>query len=566
MIASKHMHKAASAFGACCVLLALAAFSSAAWAQVGYVHEVSGSVSIQRVAARAVAAKVGDMFEAGTVFRTGTDGKLILKFADGEVVALGVHSALRVGQYRYVANNLRQSTSTLELMKGEMRFVTGSIGAANREGVHIIAGSSMIGILSPGGADFTVSVNPDPEEVGHAVVALGEISVRTPYGQIRKITAGQYAPWQSGRTPPRPMPFAAAPAVVQATAAALWATLLPANTPVAIAAAARMSAETAAVGAAMAAVGADTGLAGYVAEISNTVSIQTKAVRMATANAGTTFEAGTTFNTGTNGRVVLKFADGQLVVLGPGSVFGVAQYQFDPGNAKAGRSAIDLVNGAMRVITGYIHAANHEGISISAGESKIDILNTGLADFAVVVDTKDQEVGVAAVTAGEIAVYTPYGLIRKIAAGEAAPWQSGRAPFPPQPLAGAPAAIQAAVAALAATMLPENTPVVVEIAARAAAAVAAASRAQAAANADPGNAQLRAAAQAATERANLATQEAAAAAQSVAATLFATMLAALPPAVAGPAQAQIPAAAATMAPIPPAVTPGGGGGCTGSKC
>src|ERR1019366_5941395 len=86
MIASKHMHKMARAFGACCALFALAVCSSAAWAQAGYVHEVSGLIAMQRVAAKAlaakaVAAKVGDMFQADTVLRSGADGKVILKFA-----------------------------------------------------------------------------------------------------------------------------------------------------------------------------------------------------------------------------------------------------------------------------------------------------------------------------------------------------------------------------------------------------------------------------------------------------------------------------------------------------
>jgi len=249
----------ASAFGACCVLLALAVFSSAAWGQAGYVHEISGTVSVERVSAKAALVKVGDMFEADTVFRTSTDGKVILKFADGQVAAVGADSALRVGEYRYVARDVGSSSSTVELMKGEMRFVTGLIGAANREGVHVTAGNSMIGILSTGGADFTVVVNRDSEGAGAVVVALGEISARTPYGQISKIAAGQYAPWQPGRSPPLPMPFAAAPAAIQAGVAALWATALPDNKPVAVAPAARAAAAAAEANRAQAAASADPG-------------------------------------------------------------------------------------------------------------------------------------------------------------------------------------------------------------------------------------------------------------------------------------------------------------------
>ena len=106
--------------GACgiCALFALAAFSSAAWAQAGYVHEISGAVSVQGAGGKATPLKVGDKFEPNTVFQTGAGAKLVLKFADGQIVALSPDTALRVGHYRYVSNNARQSTSTLELMTG----------------------------------------------------------------------------------------------------------------------------------------------------------------------------------------------------------------------------------------------------------------------------------------------------------------------------------------------------------------------------------------------------------------------------------------------------------------
>ncbi len=571
MIALANMRKAASAFGACCVLLAFAVFSSATWAQAGYVHEVSGLVSMQRVAAKTAGAKVGDTFESETVFHTGADGKVILKFADGELVALSTDSSLRVGRYSYAPGSPRQSGSTVELMKGAMRFVTGQIGEANREEVRIIAGNSMIRILKMGGADFNVVVNPDPEEVGAAVVALGEISVRTPYGRISKVTAGQYAPWQPGRSPPPPMPIAAAPAIVQAGVAALWSTVLPANTPVAVASAARMAVAVAPAGPAAAAVGADRRHAGYVDTILDTVSMRTSSGGTATATVGTTFGAGTTFNTGTDGRVVLKFADGEIVILGPASVLAVGQHQFDPGNAKAGRSTVELVNGAMRFITGSIHTENHEGISITAGASIIDILNTGPADFTVAVNTVDQEVGVARVTLGEISVYTPYGPINKIEANKSDLWGPRKTPESPIPAATALAVVQAAGALQQLAGLPDSTPVAVVPVARAAAAVAAANRAQAAASANPENPQLRAAAQAAAGLANLATQAATAANDAgIMAKAIATMLQDLPPTAAGPALAQAPAAAAAIpgATLPsfPTVTPGAGGGCTGSKC
>ncbi len=574
---------AAHALGACCMMLALAAFSSGAWAQAGFAHEVSGLVSMYQASAKATPVKGGDTFDSGTVFQTGTDGKVILKFADGQIVALGAESALRIGQYHFDLASRRQNISTVELMKGEMRYVAGLIGATNREGVRILAGESMISISKPGGADFAVSVDPDPKEVGYAAVALGEISVRTPYGPISKIESDQYAPWRPGRTPPLPVPLAAAPATVQAAAAELLTTLLPTHTPVAIAPAAKATVASAEPGPTKAAASPDARQAGYVEEVSNGVSIRTRA-GATTATAGTTFEAGATFDTGTKGRAVLKFADGQLVVLGPGSTLAVNEYQFDPDNIKASKSALDLVNGAMRVITGAIHVENHEGVSILAGASVVDILNTTPADFTVVVNTRDKEVGVARVTLGEIAVSTPYGPIDRIEADRSNLWGPRQTPNSPIAVGTALAVVQAAVA-LQLSGLPDNTPVAVAPAARAAAAVAEAKQARAAAAANPQNAQLQATAQATAELAKMATAEAASANQAMAAKTFAAALenmapedsvtaksiaAALenlPPTSAGPVLAQAPAAAAAPAfPVFPAVTPGAGGGCTGSTC
>ena len=597
MIALRNLPEAARAFGACCALLALAAYASPVWAQSkgggqtsgaasacqgGYVHEDSGLVSIKKAAAKAAPAQVGDVFEAETIFRTSPDAKVILKFADGEIVVLSANSVLRVGQYCYTPGSVTQSSSTIELMQGEMRVVTGVIGTANHEGVRIIAGDTMIRILSPGGADFTVAVNLDPQESGYAVVARGEISARTPYGRISTIAAGQYAPWQPGRTPPLPMPIAAAPAVVQAAVAALWATVLPANTPVTVASAARTVMAVAPVaavaatpaGPATAAVDADpTKPAGFVQAVSSTVSMQTSSGKTETAAVGTVFGAGTTINTGSDGRVVLRFADGELVILGPASTLAVGQYQFDPGNTRSSRSTIDLVDGAMRFISGSIHTENHEGIVISTGASIIDILNTTPADFTVVVDTKNQEVGVARVTLGEISVHTPYGPIDRIKADQSSLWGPRATPTSPISVASALAVVEAAVA-LQLSGLPDSTPIAVEATARAAAAAAAAARAQAAAAAKPENARLQAEAQAATDLADFAIQAAAAANEALAAKIVATTLENLSPMTAGPALAQVAAAPAATLPPPvapiiaaPGVTPGAGGGaCTGSPC
>ena len=578
MMVTGTMRRAARVFSAGCMLLALAAFSTAPWAQAktgaretsaenstcagGYVHEVSGFGSIQKVAAKPVSAKVGDVFETGTVFRTGPAEKTILKFADGQIVALGPNSAMRVGRYCYLADSLMLSRSRVELIKGEMRVVTGRIGSANPEAMQITAGDSLLSLLRPGGADFTVSVNPDPREVGYAAVARGEISVSTPYGPISRISANQYAPWQPGRRPLPAIPFAAAPAVAQASLAGLLSAVLPSNTPVLVDTAARTAGALASAAQAQAAANVDTRLAGYVEAVSNSVSMQSTSSKTATAIVGTTFAPGTTFDTGADGRAVLKFADGQIVVLGPGSVLTVGQYKFDPSDLKTSSSTLELVNGAMRFVSGYIHAENKEGISISAGASIIDILNTGPADFTVVVDTKTQEVGVARVAVGEISAHTPYGPIDKIKADQSSLWGPKTATST-IPVATSLAVVQAAVS-LQLSGLPDNTPAAIVPAAQAAAAVAQAAQAETVAKADPQNARLQAEAKAAAELADSATKTATATGEAVLAKVIATTLETLAPTAAGPALAQAPAtpAALPVAPVATTVTPGAAGGST----
>jgi hypothetical protein len=589
MTAIVTMRKAVRAIGAYCVVLVCAAlFSASAWAQAGYVHEVSGMVSLQRISAKAVPARIGDTFEGDTVFRTGSDGKAVLKFADGQIVALGVDSALRVVRYRYVPNNLMLSTSTIELMRGEMRFVSGIIGAAYREGIHISAGNSQAAIQNQGGADFTVLFKPDAQEAGAVAVARGEVSVRTAHGPIYKVEAGQYVRWQTGRTPAGPIPIAAAPAVTQAAVAGLWGIVVPASNPVAVAPAARTAVLVAAAavapggaarggaasggvapsGVAPGPVNLDAKEAGYVASVANTATMQAASGKATAATVGTTFEPGTTFNTGNDARMVLKFADGQLVVLGPRSALNISQYQFDPCNIKTSQSILELIDGAIRYVSGTIHAENREGVSITAGASIIDMLNADPADFTVAVNTRGQEVGVARVAQGDISVHTPYGAIDRIAADQSNIWGPRKTPGAPIPVETALGVVQAAVT-LQASELPDNTLVAVLTAARAAAANAAASRAQAAANADPANARLQAAAQDAAEQASIATQAANSASRAVAVTARACTLEELPATAAGPALAEVAAAPQLpplAVPVLPPVTPGAGGGCTGSKC
>ena len=452
------------------LLVLIASFAIDAWAQVGYVHALSGSATSQRGSQRPVSTRVGDTFEAGTVFSTSGEGRLTLKFTDGQIVALGPGSIARVDQYRFDERNIKASSLAIGLQDGSLRLVGGAIATGNREAVRLSAGESRVSILrSAGGIDFTVMVNTKGQEVGVAAVTVGEVAVRTPYGPILRIEADQAVPWRPGATPRPPIPIAAAPAAVQAELAGLRSMLLPGNTPVAVDVAAR--AAVASASRQQPGLGAKAGAApaGYVHALSGSAVAQEPSGRSAPVRVGDTFDVGATFSTADDGRVVLKFADGQILVLGSRSIARVDQCQFDARNVKASGLAIRLQDGILRFVGGAIATENREAVRMSAGESLVSILRSaGGIDFTVMVNTKEQEVGLAAVTLGEVAVRTPYGPILRIAADQAVPWRPGAAPSPPVPTEAAPTAFLAQLAGLRSMVLPDNTPVDIDVAAIAA--------------------------------------------------------------------------------------------------
>lgn len=305
------------------------------------------------------------------------------------------------------------------------------------------------------------------------------------------------------------------------------------------------------------------GAVGYVHEASGDVRMQYGSAAAKSVRAGDTFDAGVTFRTAADGKAVIKFEDGQIVSLQPNTAFRVDGYSFNANNPKAGNSALRLLQGAMRYVTGVIGSTNHDHVHLAAGTATIGIRGT---DVTVLVDATTQAVE-AAIAAGAIALETPQGAIN-IGVGQFSSFTPGRPPSPPGPIAAAPAAMQAIVSALRAAPIPVNTPVVIASAARAAVAVAQAHAAQVVADANPGNTQLQAAAQQAQQEAETATQTAVAQAVNVLQTAIQSGAIEPSPPAPSPSPSPPAPAPAPAAPVPvitPTVTPPPVK-CTGSPC
>src|SRR5690606_18862335 len=84
---------------------------------------------------------------------------------------------------------------------------------------------------------------------------------------------------------------------------------------------------------------------------SGSVTVQRGPVAPAPVSTGTEFESGDVIRTGADGRVQIRFTDGAIFSLQPGTTFRIDDYRFD---ANSQRGFYFLVRGALRTISGAI--------------------------------------------------------------------------------------------------------------------------------------------------------------------------------------------------------------------
>lgn len=142
------------------ILTALLTQASVAIATpAGHLARVFGAVCIDKEKAQ-----TGDTFESGATITTGTRAFSVLKFDDGQVIALRAKSLLVIDDYAYEAGNVADNRSRTSLLRGGLRALTGTIGKENREAVSFHTPVATLGIR---GTEFVVAVeevNPTDEE------------------------------------------------------------------------------------------------------------------------------------------------------------------------------------------------------------------------------------------------------------------------------------------------------------------------------------------------------------------------------------------------------------------
>ena len=167
------------------VFLALLAlfFTDLALAAGAVVTSTTGTVSVQTGQAAPRTLRTGDQVAQGDTVITGANSSTVLKFDDGQVVALTANSRMQVTNYAY--NPQTESGNVLlSLVSGGMRAITGLIGRRAPSQVAYRAATATIGIR---GTDVTIATSE-----GSVVVTVTNGVIQFTFqGQTLTINAGQ---------------------------------------------------------------------------------------------------------------------------------------------------------------------------------------------------------------------------------------------------------------------------------------------------------------------------------------------------------------------------------------
>jgi FecR-like protein len=89
---------------------------------------------------------------------------------------------------------------------------------------------------------------------------------------------------------------------------------------------------------------------------------------------------GTAVVTGADAQVILRFDDGQQVVLNQNTEFRIVDFRYNQSDSKFDRTVFDLIKGALRMVSGAIGTRNREAVALRTPQVTIGVRGT---DFMV---------------------------------------------------------------------------------------------------------------------------------------------------------------------------------------
>ena len=207
----------------------------------------------------------------------------------------------------------------------------------------------------------------------------------------------------------------------------------------------------------------------YVHELTGTLTGQYGSAPAQALRIGDTLDSGITLSTGAQSTAIVKFEDGQLVVLQPNTRFAVREYRYNTRQIRDSNVVFALLQGGLRFVTGVIGSTNRNAFRINVATATIGVRGTA----GDVIYDQIANLITAAVDQGAVTLLNA-GVVTNIGTGQFTTGALGQVLGAARPIAQAAAPLLSQLAATRAIALPNNLPIVVELSARAVAAAAAA--------------------------------------------------------------------------------------------
>ncbi|QDQ28112.1 hypothetical protein FNU76_18140 [Chitinimonas arctica] len=106
----------------------------------------SGTVFVTTAEGTRSALVTGNRVENGSQIVTGNNGLVVMRFDDGQVVALEKNTDFRIKQFRFTAAAPEQGNAFFSMLRGSLRAVTGLIGRGNKAAFRLETPTATIGI------------------------------------------------------------------------------------------------------------------------------------------------------------------------------------------------------------------------------------------------------------------------------------------------------------------------------------------------------------------------------------------------------------------------------------
>lgn len=128
------------------LVLLLCALAALAQANVGSIQNILGNAKIQKRSGQLASAITGDILYEGDTVIADKASNVQIRMSDGAVVWVRASSELRIEGYKSTEHGASKDESSLRLLSGSMRTVTGLIGKKNPDNYRLSTPNATIGV------------------------------------------------------------------------------------------------------------------------------------------------------------------------------------------------------------------------------------------------------------------------------------------------------------------------------------------------------------------------------------------------------------------------------------